>query len=86
MTTGKAIITTSFVLAGGYLSIMISESRESFFHGLLIGITLLIALVTDLILLPVLIRKFDRQTSDAGIYPDSRTGPLDGLRTGMNPG
>lgn len=57
LTTGKAIIITSLVLSVGYISIIISESRESFFHGLLISITLIIALITDLFLLPVLIRK-----------------------------
>ena len=86
MTTGKAIITTSFVLSIGYLSIIISESRESFFHGLLISITLLVALVTDLLLLPVLIRKMDRQTNDAGNDPDPKTARQDGLNTVMNPG
>ncbi len=56
--TGKAIIITSLVLSLGYISIIISESRESFYHGLLISITLVAALISDLFLLPVLIRKF----------------------------
>ena len=56
--TGKAIIITSMILSLGYISIIISESRESFYHGLLISITLVAALISDLFLLPVLIRKF----------------------------
>jgi len=61
MTTGKAIIVTSLVLSAGYTSIIISESRESFFHGLLIGMTLIVALFTDLFLLPILIRSLTIQ-------------------------
>jgi len=56
MTTGKAIIITSLILSVGYASIIISESRESFFHGLLISMILIIALFTDIFLLPILIR------------------------------
>ena len=56
LTTGRAIIITSLVLSTGYVSIIISESRESFFHGLLISMTLVIALFTDLFLLPILLR------------------------------
>ena len=61
LTTGKAIIITSLILSVGYISIIFSESRESFFHGILISITLIVASITDLLLLPMLIRKFTKK-------------------------
>ncbi|MCX2745653.1 efflux RND transporter permease subunit [Mangrovivirga sp. M17] len=55
LSTGKAIILTSLILITGFLSLLLSDFGGTFYTGLLIGITLLIAMVIDLTLLPVLI-------------------------------
>lgn len=56
--TGKAIIITSLILAAGYAVCLFSEFREAYYHGVLICFTLLWAMIADLLLLPVLLRKF----------------------------
>ncbi|NMM48074.1 efflux RND transporter permease subunit [Marinigracilibium pacificum] len=55
LSTGKAIILTSLILVSGFLSLVLSDFGGTFYTGLLIGITLLIAMVIDLTVLPVLI-------------------------------
>jgi len=54
--TGKAIIITSLILFFGYLTICYSEFKVTFYHGLLVSITLLSALIADLFLIPVLLK------------------------------
>lgn len=56
--TGKAIVFTSLLLIAGFGSLMISDFRSSFEFGLLSTLTILSALLADLYLLPVLIRKY----------------------------
>jgi predicted RND superfamily exporter protein len=56
--TGKAIVFTSLLLIVGFGSLLISEFRSSFEFGLLSMLTILSALLADLYLLPVLIRKY----------------------------
>jgi len=56
--TGKAIIFTSVLLFFGFLIMLFSIHPPSNILGLLISITLLSALVADLFIIPVLIRKF----------------------------
>ncbi len=56
--TGRALIITTFILFFGFLVLLFSVHTPSITIGLLISITLLTALVLDLLLLPVLIRKF----------------------------
>jgi len=51
-TSGKAIITTSFLLIAGYLVMIFASVKSVIFFGLLIGISMLSALICDLILLP----------------------------------
>ncbi|MCB0846440.1 MAG: MMPL family transporter [Bacteroidetes bacterium] len=58
LTTGKAITITSVILAMGFLTLCLSDFLGTFYIGLLIAITLLIALVADLALLPVLLERF----------------------------
>ncbi|MBT8232186.1 MAG: MMPL family transporter [Saprospiraceae bacterium] len=57
--TGKAIIYTSIILFFGFLVLMFSSNLPSVIIGLLISVTLVSAVVADLFLLPVIIRKFD---------------------------
>ena len=56
--TGRALIITTLILFFGFLVLLFSIHNPSITIGLLVSVTLLTALVFDLILLPVLIRKF----------------------------
>ncbi|MEM7160951.1 MAG: MMPL family transporter [Bacteroidota bacterium] len=53
--TGKAIILTSLILVAGFLSLMISSFKGTFYTGLLVSLTLFFAVFSDLLLLPVLL-------------------------------
>jgi len=61
LSTGKAVIITSIILSGGFLTLILSSFGGTFYTGLLVSLTLLFALVIDLSLLPVLIMLFFRQ-------------------------
>lgn len=58
LSTGKAILVTSIILSGGFLTLLLSSFGGTFYTGLLISLTLFIAVVIDLSLLPVLIMFF----------------------------
>ncbi|CAM3477686.1 efflux RND transporter permease subunit [Zobellia roscoffensis] len=58
--TGRALIITTTTLFFGFLILLFSAHAPSVTIGLLVSITLLTALVLDLLLLPVLIRKWLR--------------------------
>ena len=64
LTTGKALIITSFILSSGFLTFLLSDFSSTFYIGLLISITLLFALISDLFLLPILIIYFDKKKED----------------------
>ena len=53
--TGKPIILTTFIIMGGFMSLMISSFQSTFYFGFLICITVLIAVLADIFLLPVLL-------------------------------
>lgn len=53
--TGKPIILTTFILIGGFMSLMISDFTSTFLFGFLICITIVVALIAEMFLLPVLI-------------------------------
>jgi len=61
--TGKAIVVTSLILMGGFLTLTLSDFLGTFNMGLLIASTLFIAVIADLTLLPVLILKFYKKKS-----------------------
>jgi predicted RND superfamily exporter protein len=56
--TGKAIIFTSIILFFGFLVMLFSIHPPSVTIGLLISITLFSAIIADLLLLPVIMRKW----------------------------
>ena len=58
MTTGKAMILTTFILCAGFALLGFSSFLGTFYLGILICITLFVALIADLTLLPVLILLF----------------------------
>ncbi len=53
--TGKAISITSIILTSGFMVLCLSDFLGTFYIGLLISITLLVAMIADLTLLPVLL-------------------------------
>lgn len=53
--TGKPIVLTTFILMGGFVTLMLSNFQSIYYFGLLICITIFIALLADLFLLPVLL-------------------------------
>lgn len=53
--TGKPIILTTFILMGGFMSLMISNFQSTFYFGFLVCITIVIAVLADIFLLPVLL-------------------------------
>jgi hypothetical protein len=72
--TGKAITLTSIILFFGFLVMLFSIHPPSVIIGLLISLTLVSALFSDLLLIPILVRRFipmkkterDRKKMDAG--------------------
>lgn len=60
--TGKSVIMTSIILFGGFITLCFSSFQSTFYVGLLVTLTLLFALIFDLILLPALLaRKSDAE-------------------------
>ncbi len=55
---GKALLVTSVMLFSGFISLVFSDLASVYYMGLLVSLTLLMALVADLILLPVLVLKW----------------------------
>ncbi|MCH2225213.1 MAG: efflux RND transporter permease subunit [Crocinitomicaceae bacterium] len=58
MTTGKAMILTTLILCAGFLLLIFSSFLGTFYMGLLLCLTLFVALLADLTLLPVLLLVF----------------------------
>lgn len=62
--TGKAMLITSLVLAGGFVTLLTSDFGGTFSTGLFTALTVIFALLADLFLLPILLRYFfDVKTS-----------------------
>ncbi|SIT79503.1 efflux RND transporter permease subunit [Pontibacter indicus] len=60
ISAGKAIIITSCILVAGFLTLVLSSFDATFYVGVFVSLTLVFALVADLLLLPVLILYFYR--------------------------
>jgi predicted RND superfamily exporter protein len=58
ISTGKAIIITTIILIGGFITLLLSTFQGTFYLGLLVSLTLVIAVLTDLLLLPILVVLF----------------------------
>ncbi|PKR80756.1 hypothetical protein CW751_08270 [Brumimicrobium salinarum] len=56
--TGKAIVLTSVILIGGFSMLLMSSFMGTFYMGLMICITLVIAVLSDLFILPLLLLYF----------------------------
>ncbi|MFN8229847.1 MAG: MMPL family transporter [Bacteroidia bacterium] len=53
--TGKPIVLTTFILMGGFMSLMLSDFQSTFYFGFLICITVIVAVLADIFLLPALL-------------------------------
>lgn len=58
LVTGKAMILTTLILCSGFLMLLFSSFMGTFTMGLMISITLFVALIADISLLPVLLLLF----------------------------
>ena len=60
-TVGQALTTTTLVLSAGFLVFTASGFEISWALGILVTITIVIALLTDFLLLPTLLMAIDRE-------------------------
>ena len=67
---GKAVITTSLILVGGFSTLLFSKFDGTFYVGLLIGLTLLFGVVAELTLLPLLILYFYKRPKTTPLLAD----------------
>lgn len=61
LSAGKALLITSIMLLSGFISLVFSDFASVFYMGLLVSLTLVMALLSDLILLPLLVLIFLRR-------------------------
>lgn len=61
LTTGKAMIVTTLILSGGFLTLILSDFLGTFYIGFLISLTLFIAIVCELMITPLLVMFFYRK-------------------------
>lgn len=61
LSTGKAIMVTTIILIAGFMTLLVSSIASNFYLGLLISLTLLFAVLSDLIFLPALLLVFYRK-------------------------
>ncbi|WP_375582940.1 RND family transporter [Cyclobacterium xiamenense] len=60
LTTGKAIILTTLILSSGFLVLAFSELEIPWFTGVLVSLSLVVALLADLLWLPLLLRPLKK--------------------------
>jgi len=72
LTTGKAIVVTSLILSGGFLTLALSNFTGTYYIGLFTSLCLLFAVAADLILLPVLILKFYKSSNTLTTTPSKK--------------
>jgi hypothetical protein len=64
--TGKAVFLTTLILLGGFISLILSDFKSIYLFGLLTAITLFVALLSEIFLLPVLLTfLFNRRKKQA---------------------
>lgn len=59
--TGKAMIMTSLILLGGFVILLASDFGGTFSVGLFTGLTVIFALLSDFLLLPILLRWVEKR-------------------------
>lgn len=60
LTTGKAMIITTLILCGGFMTLILSDFLGTFYIGFLITLTLIIGVITELLFAPIIILYFFR--------------------------
>ncbi len=55
LSTGKAVVVTSVILSAGFLTLIFSTFTSTFYVGLLVSLTLVLAIGCELFILPVLL-------------------------------
>jgi len=60
LSTGKAIIITSLIISSGFLILVTSDFKGTIMTGCLVSLTLILAVIADLILLPLLLLRFGK--------------------------
>lgn len=60
LSTGKAIVITSIILLGGFSSLIFSNFMSTFYIGVFVSLTLLFAVVTDMMLLPLVLMYWNK--------------------------
>lgn len=55
LTTGKAMIVTTLILSGGFLTLILSDFMGTWYIGLLISLTLFVAIFAELMLTPIIV-------------------------------
>ena len=55
LSTGKAVLVTTIMLCSGFVALIFSDFGSVFYMGLLVSSTLVLAVITDLLLLPLLV-------------------------------
>lgn len=58
LTTGKAMVVTTLILSGGFLTLIMSDFMGTFYIGFLISLTLFIALIAELLISPLVVIYF----------------------------
>ena len=61
LTTGKAMIVTTLILSGGFLTLIFSDFLGTHYIGLLVSLTLFIALFAELLFSPLIVMAFYRK-------------------------
>jgi predicted RND superfamily exporter protein len=61
LSTGKAIVITTLILCGGFISLIFSDFKSTFLIGAYVGLILFAAVITDLLLLPVLLLNLKKK-------------------------
>jgi uncharacterized protein len=55
ISTGKAVVVTSLILSAGFLTLVLSDFQSTFYFGVLVSVILFLAVIVDLLLLPLLL-------------------------------
>lgn len=58
LTTGKAMIITTLILCGGFMTLVLSNFLGTFYVGFLITLTLIIGVITELLFAPLVVLFF----------------------------
>jgi predicted RND superfamily exporter protein len=64
LSTGRAIVLTTLILCSGFLLLLFSDFLGTFYIGFLLSLTLIFALIADLLILPVLLLLFYKKTTN----------------------